>query len=141
MRRQHLAKVSARQFFVVDNYRPQCVPLPGATQRSTCAISAVCATIWSGGRKAIVVYTGPRGSTLWAFIIMPTKTRVMLGGGYVRGPARQAELWGSQSWLQPAFSRRLRLRSLAHDAKKPPKGGCGQDCPPHKTGKTSAALH
>jgi len=21
------------------------------------------------------------------------------------------------------------------------EGGCGQDCPPHKTGKTSAALH
>ena len=31
------------------------------------------------------------------------------------------ESWGSQSWLQPAFSRRLRLRRLAHGAQKPPR--------------------
>ena len=30
-------------------------------------------------------------------------------------------LWGSQSWLRPAFSRPLRLRRLAHGAKEPPK--------------------
>ena len=30
-------------------------------------------------------------------------------------------LWGSQFWLQPAFSRRLRLRRLAHGAKEPPE--------------------
>ena len=29
VRRQHFAQEPARQFFVVDNYRPQCVPLPG----------------------------------------------------------------------------------------------------------------
>jgi hypothetical protein len=30
------------------------------------------------------------------------------------------KLWGSQSWLQPAFSRRLPLPGLAPHAKEPP---------------------
>src|ERR1035438_9148424 len=43
-----------------------------------------------------------------------------------------AALWGSQSWLQPAFSR----PSVGHEGSPMPrksrlKGGCGQDCPPH----------
>jgi hypothetical protein len=41
--------------------------------------------------------------------------------GETRKLAACGKLWGSQSWLQPALSRRLRLRRLAHDAKKPPK--------------------
>jgi hypothetical protein len=31
------------------------------------------------------------------------------------------KLWGSQSWLQPAFSRPLPGRRLAHVPKKPPE--------------------
>jgi hypothetical protein len=27
VRRQHFAQIPSRQFFVVDNYRPQCVPV------------------------------------------------------------------------------------------------------------------
>src|ERR1035441_8353130 len=33
--------------------------------------------------------TGPRGYTLWAFSIMPTKICVMLDGGYVRALCKQ----------------------------------------------------
>src|SRR5437879_13856912 len=35
-------------------------------------------------------YTGPRGYTLWAFFIMPTKICVMLDGGYVRALCKQS---------------------------------------------------
>src|SRR5882672_5928893 len=38
------------------------------------------------------------------------------------------KLWGSQSWLQPAFSRLFRS---TRRSKSRLKGGCGQDCPPH----------
>jgi hypothetical protein len=41
------------------------------------------------------------------------------------------ESWGSQSWLQPAFSRRLRPEDSRTARKSRLKGGCGQDCPPH----------
>ena len=37
--------------------------------------------------------------------------------------------WGSQSWLQPAFSRPL--PRLGRRRKSRLKGGCGQECPPH----------
>jgi hypothetical protein len=41
------------------------------------------------------------------------------------------KLWGSQSWLQPAFSRPLPGEGSLTSRKSRLKGGCGQDCPPH----------
>src|ERR1019366_9543427 len=41
------------------------------------------------------------------------------------------KLWGSQSWLQPAFSRPLPREDPLTSRKSRLKGGCGQDCPPH----------
>src|ERR1017187_5469809 len=40
-------------------------------------------------------------------------------------------LWGSQSWLQPAFSRPCRATKSLMARKSRLKGGCGEDCPPH----------
>jgi len=40
-------------------------------------------------------------------------------------------LWGGQSWPQPAFSRRLRLKDTRWEAKSRLKGGCSQDWLPH----------
>ncbi len=39
-------------------------------------------------------------------------------------------LWGSHSWLQPAFSRLS--GAVAPPRRSRLKGGCGQNCPPHK---------
>src|ERR1035441_7614253 len=41
-------------------------------------------------------------------------------------------LWGSQSWLPPAFSRRLPGAKIrVRPRKSPLKGGCRQNCLPH----------
>jgi hypothetical protein len=47
------------------------------------------------------------------------------------GAERRHRWWGSQFWLQPAFSRLSPGRKTRHASKEPPKGGCGQNCPPH----------
>jgi hypothetical protein len=46
-------------------------------------------------------------------------------------------LWGSQSWLQPAFSRPLPREGSLTSRKSRLKGGCGQDCPPHNKCRAS----
>src|ERR1035441_5906711 len=47
------------------------------------------------------------------------------------------DLWGSQSWLQPAFSQPLPHEGALAYRKSRLKGGCGQDCPPHNKCRTS----
>src|ERR1022692_4148485 len=49
----------------------------------------------------------------------------------------QPKLWGSQSWLQPAFSRPLSREGSLTSRKSRLKSGCGQDCPPHDKCRTS----
>jgi len=49
-------------------------------------------------------------------------------------------LWGSQSWLPPAFSRRFPvIEKLAGPEEAALKSGCTQDCLLHKTGMIPAA--
>ena len=49
-------------------------------------------------------------------------------------------LWGSQSWLQPAFSRPLRLRRLAHGAKEPPGRRLRARLPAPRVGQTHSSV-
>src|ERR1035441_1144807 len=54
-----------------------------------------------------------------------------------RQSRRGDKLWGSQSWLQPAFSRPLPREDLLTSRKSRLKGGCRQDCLPHNKCRTS----
>jgi len=66
--------------------------------------------------------------------------------GYPLGPANRpvhltrswtngCRLGGRQSWLQPAFSRLSRGAKILASSKSRLKGGCRQDCLPHRTAR------
>ena len=72
---------------------------------------------WSRGHRSLSVtlvgehYTGPRGSTLWAFTIMPTKICVMLDGGYVRALCKQT----NRPPKDPAYIEKIAKACQAQD--------------------------
>ena len=55
--------------------------------------------------------TGPRGYTLWAFNIMPTKICVMLDGGYVRALCKQT----NRPPKDPAYIEKIAKACQAQD--------------------------